>query len=158
MPKSWVERANTVPLKAIRDARRACYYPRTKGRPVPEIELSKNASSALHEYVHHVQAAAPDLDAQFAALHRRRTAGEPLVSVYDYPSKELGRRDKYISGYTGREYDVPGVAEGPKEVMTTSIEQVLHRPHGVDQVTKLLANDPEMLDLVLGLFFHYDPV
>ena len=42
--------------------------------------------------------------------------------------------------------------------MTTSIEQVLHQPQGIDRVATLAAHDPEMLDLVLGLFFHYDPV
>lgn len=43
------------------------------------------------------------------------------------------------------------------EVMTTSIEQVLDRPHGLNRLGKLAANDPEMLDLVLGLLLHYDP-
>lgn len=158
LPKSWIERANAVPLKAIPDSYRACYFPRTKDRPVPELQLSKSRSAALHEYIHHVQTAAPDLDGQFAALHRRRTAGEPLVPIYRHSNEELGRRDKYIDAYTGREYDVPGVVVGPKEVMAASIEQVLDRPHGEDMVRELATDDPEMLDLVLGLFFHYDPV
>ena len=30
-------------------------------------------------------------------------------------------------------------------------------PHGRDRLPALLADDPEMLDLVIGLLLHYDP-
>ncbi len=157
LPRSWVERTNAIPLTAEAGAFRAGYTsPIAAGAP-GRLGLSENPSAALHEYLHHIQQADPELDAIFVALHRRRTAGEKLVPVIVQIPEMLGRRDKYIDPYTGREYDIPGIAEGPMEVMTTSIEQVLDRPHGLNQLGKLAANDPEMLDLVLGLLLHYDP-
>ncbi|MDE2696197.1 MAG: hypothetical protein OXH97_06725, partial [Chloroflexota bacterium] len=104
----------------------------------------------------HVQAMDPDLDGVFAQLHRRRTEGEPLAPLYAWAPRERGRRDQYIEAYTGREYPRTGGSQ-PLEVMTTSIEQVLHTPHGRDRLTTLLDDDPEMLDLVIGLLLRYDP-
>ena len=155
LPRSWVERANRAPVVARRLGSRGGYYSATPDRPAM-IRLSDNPSVALHEYVHHVQAMDPDLDDMFAQVHRRRTQGEPLATLYMWAPGETGRRDRYIEAYTGREYPRAGGTR-PLEVMTTSIEQVLHTPHGKDRLPELLDDDPEMLDLVIGLLLHYDP-
>ncbi len=155
LPRSWVERTNRAPVVARRSGSRGAYYRATPNRPAM-IRLSDNPSVALHEYVHHVQAMDPDLDRVFAQLHRRRTEGEPLAPLYDWAPRERGRRDQYVEAYTGREYPSAGGSQ-PLEVMTTSIEQVLHTPHDRDRLMTLLEDDPEMRDLVIGLLLHYDP-
>ena len=152
LPRSWVERANRAPVTARRSGQRGGYWP-AHSAGAAAIRLSDNPSVALHEYVHHVQAMDSDLDDVFVQLHRRRRAGEALAVLYDWRPREVGRQDQYIEAYTGREYPAFGAAE----VMTTSIEQVLHTPGGSDRLRQLLTDDPEMLDLVIGLLLHYDP-
>ncbi len=46
------------------------------------------------------------------------------------------------------------------EVMTRAFQLLFHKLPGDRRVDldKLARDDPEMLDLVLGLLFHYDPV
>ena len=152
LPRSWVEQANRAPVAVRRSGRRGGYWPAGDTGPAM-IRLSDNPSVALHEYLHHVQHHDPELDAVFAALHRRRTGGDPLAALYVGRPREVGRRDQYIEPYTGREYPRFGAAE----VLTTSIEQVLHTPGGRDRLQNLLDDDPEMLDLVIGLLLRYDP-
>ena len=65
--------------------------------------VSRDPSNATHEYVHHLQAAMPEVDRLFQALHLRRTtlSGGDLKSVLvlpDYPPV-TGRRDQYIDEY-----------------------------------------------------------
>ena len=45
------------------------------------------------------------------------------------------------------------------EVMTRAFQILFHRLPGEEPVDldKLVRRDPEMLDLALGLLFHYDP-
>ena len=110
---------------------------------------------------------APGLDDLFVAVHRRRTAGEPVKTCADWdPSdrKEFGRRDKYVWRRQGREYDSrpgrgndPPVDGAPREVITMAYQMLLHPIHGEDQLAKLAQSDPEMLDLALGALFRYDP-
>ena len=77
-----------------------------------------------------------------------------------------GRRDQYIDDYFGREYDpamLAGIGYDPDrpatEVMTHAFQILFHRLPGKEPVDldDLVRDDPEMLDLALGLLFHYDP-
>ncbi|MCY4395882.1 MAG: phage minor head protein [Rhodospirillaceae bacterium] len=161
LPRSWIEAANRVPLKVVRGGKRGAHWSaHAWGDGAGRIRLSdakKSPSVALHEYTHHIQDAAPDLDAVFIALHRRRTKDANSEVLYEHLPKEKGRPDDYIERYTGREYFRKGGLH-PAEVITTSVEQVLHTPRGRDFLARLALDDPEMLDLVLGLLLHYDPV
>ena len=170
LPKSWVAAGNRLPVAALRSTKRGKYYERTReaseARGHPAIDASTE-STVLHEYVHHVQRMAPDLDAPFAAVHRRRTAGEPVVSIIERDPngrKELGRRDKYVDWYQGREYgsrparrNDPPVSGAPREVVTMACQMLLHRTHKGEMLRELLERDSEMADLALGALFRYDP-
>ena len=82
----------------------------------------------LHEYIHHLQYAMTALSARFTELHRRRTCGDPILTVYpDRPDTkgETGRPDDYVHPYTGREYN-----GDPLEVMTMAHQQLLHLVNG----------------------------
>ncbi len=118
--------------------------------------------TALHEYVHRVQSALPDLDKLFQDLHRRRTAGDSLKRLkniypqFNYRNDELTREDNYINAYFGKEYN--GSA---KEVMTMAIESVMSRDSPLNgsehPFSDLLKNDRELFDLVIGVLFNYAP-
>ena len=75
------------------------------------------------------------------------------VIPYDRLPKELGRRDKYVQRYSGREY----AGERPAEVLTTAMQQLFYNVHGKEYLRVLFKRDPEMLDLALGALFRYDP-
>ena len=131
--------------------------------------VSRDPSNATHEYIHHLQAAMPEVDRLSQALHLRRTTlpngdREPVVTLNPYDS--TGRRDQYIDDYFGREYDpamLAGIGYDPDrpatEVMTRAFQILFHRLPGKEPVDldDLVRDDPEMLDLALGLLFHYDP-
>ena len=163
LPESWVAAGNKVPLVAYRRKPRA-FYAQSNIKGTYGIALNENppwqwsdASVALHEYGHHMQQAMPDLDALFHRVHRKRTAGEERVDVSP-GHDEWGRKDKYLEDYYGREYYDDQV---PKEVFTMTLEDTFF-PRGpiTDHLRSLAGHggrDTELLDLLLGVLFHYDP-
>ncbi len=152
LPETWVRRGNALPLLAIKDSSRGFYSAARERQPIAEISLDSDVGTPLHEYVHHLQRAMPGLDALFHQLHRRRTAGEPRVQVGG--PTDLGREDQYVHAYAGREYTDE---ELPQEVLTMGVQQLFHPVWGEEYLIELARDDPEMLDLVLGVLFHYDP-
>ena len=119
LPASWITAANqtlvrVVSLRTVRSTP-ACITDRAlPGRDVTvgarQIHLPKgqatvmvgldDPSVAMHEYTHHLQAAMPELDGLFQALHRRRTHDEPVIELPGYPGIR-GRKDQYIDAYFG---------------------------------------------------------
>ena len=152
LPASWVTKGNTLPLTAIGASDRGGYLPARDGRPA-QISVATDVGNPLHEYFHHLQRAMPELDGIFAALHRRRTKGDPRVRI-GKGRNEIGRTDDYILEYAGREYD-PG--QQPREVLTMGMQQLFHPLFKSEHLRKLVRDDPEMLDLLLGVLFGYDP-
>lgn len=141
-------------------------------------------ATAIHEYGHRVQSALPALDDVFQQLHRRRVAGAPVRRIKDigpqyahYPSGEVAREDGYLSPYQGKEYRTSRAAfgggtldaadGGALEVLTVAVEAVLggnaSRPRSTGgvlsnwQLRDMFIKDREMIDLVLGLIFHWNP-
>lgn len=123
-----------------------------------------NFKSAVHEYTHRLQHALPGLDDYFQELHQRRTAGEPLKRLRDllpgvgYASNEVTREDKYIHVYQGKIYSGGNRylgKHGALEVVTMAFETVLGgNPAAVD---KMVRDDREMFNLVIGALYHYVP-
>lgn len=113
-------------------------------------------ANAIHEYAHRLQSALPALQQHFADLHARRTKGYPLKRLRDltgnaaYKTNEMTREDKYYQKYQGREY-----SGAPLEVMTMAFQWVLSGDR--DEFEAFRHHDPEMLELVLGLLFHFKP-
>ncbi len=95
----------------------------------------------------------PGANALFHQLHRRRTKGEDRV-VVGPGQHEIGRKDQYVEKYMGREYDS---GEDPKEVWAMAMHMLFHHIEGTDYMRELIRDDPELLDLVLGVLFRYDP-
>lgn len=149
LPASWVEAGNKLPVNGIRGSKRGFYRQAWGGRAA-EVSVAKDVGNPLHEYHHHLQRAIPGLDAHFAKLHRRRTAGEKRVPI----GGGVGRKDEYIRPYTGREY---GGGETPLEVLTMAVQMLFHPVWGREHLRQMVHEDPELLDLTLGVLFHYNP-
>ncbi len=152
LPESWVRAGNGIPLKSAGGDVRGAYIEARGDKPA-FIVTDWGEGTELHEYIHHLQRAMPGAEALFRKLHRRRTKGEDRVVVGDRPD-ELGRKDQYVEEYMGREY---GPGEVPKEVWPTAMQLVFHHFDGTDYTKELIRKDPELLDLVLGVLFRYDP-
>jgi hypothetical protein len=124
---------------------------------------TRGFSTSLHEYAHRLQHAIPGLDAYFQELHGRRTAGDPLRRLRDlfpgmgYDTSEKTREDKYRHAYQGKEYSGAYYLgkHGALEVLTMAFEDVLGGQSY--RLEELIEKDREMLNLVLGLLFHYVP-
>ncbi len=157
LPAKWIERANDTPVRVVKRGKKdpapGSYDKHAAGGP--RIVTDATPGNALHEYVHHLQDRLPDFDDVFQQLHRRRTAGDPVLPLKGYGGK--GRKDDYF----GREYDHNSVKHRPALEVVTRAFQLLFHPlkRKKDQVDldKYLRDDPEMVDLVIGMLFHYDP-
>ena len=161
LPAKWIERANDTPVQVVERGKNhpalGSYDKHAVGGP--RIVTDATPGNALHEYVHHLQDRLPDFDDIFQQLHRRRTAGDPALPLKGYGGK--GREDDYVDDYFGREYDHNSVKHRPALEVVTRAFQLLFHPlkRKKDQVDldKYLRRDPEMVDLVIGMLFHYDP-
>ena len=84
-----------------------------------------------------------------------------MLPLKGYGSKSLGRKDDYVDAYFGREYDHKAVKHRPAlEVATRTFQLLFHRFDGTNgpiDLDKYLRRDPEMVDLIIGMLFHYDP-
>jgi len=120
-------------------------------------------ATMVHEYTHRLQHALPSLDDFFQELHGRRTKGDPLRRMRDlyphhgYAKSEVTREDKYRNPYQGKEYSGHYYLgrHGALEVMTMAFEDVLGGQAW--RLEELVGKDREMLNLVIGLLFHYVP-
>ena len=133
----------------IRGSKRGFYRYGSANRPA-QISVSTDVGVGLHEYVHHLQRAMPELDAVFAQLHRRRTAGEPKVRVGG--PRNIGREDQYLRPYTGRKY---GPDDAPIEAFTMAVQMLLHPVLGREHLRQMVRDDPEFVDLAIGALFRY---
>lgn len=163
LPGTWVTRANQVPVKVEYNGQQAGGFYSAKNRL---LNVSADPGNALHEYLHHCQQVLPGLDAHYVALHRKRTAGDPLetqlrgASGQFYLGDNAGRSDEYVDPYAGREYR-PFDAQGhgrPMELITRAIQMLYFPVQGQELLGTLIEKDPEMLDLTLGLLFSYKPI
>ena len=164
LPATWIDRANDISVRVVKRSKKSCdhgsYRPANpKTGNEARIVTDAMPDNALHEYVHHLQDRLPGFDDIFQQLHRRRTAGDPVLSLTNYGGR--GREDNYVDDYFGREYDHNSVKHRPAiEVVTRAFQLLFHRlKKKKDQVDldDYLRDDPEMVDLVIGMLFHYDP-
>ncbi len=180
LPASWVRSANQVRVsvrhRPVGAEGPLGYYLRPTAAPpilhtpglkpvkVPPgravISTQPTYSTALHEYMHHIQETVPGLDARCVRMHRRRTtrpdgSRDPVAPLKGYPGV-VGRKDRYIDPYFGAEYPGPGWPEGPMEVISMTFEGMLRAPPGMD-IKKLAEEDPELLDFALGVLMRFDP-
>ena len=156
LPSRWVTVANATPARVTYNGQRAGgFY-----RPADALlSVSDDPSNAVHEYVHHLQHTVPELQAPFTMLHARRTTQpdgtfDPWLPLAPDYLRVRGRKDQYIDAYFGahRTRDDP-----PLEVITRGMQIVLHSLHGRERLDVLFREDPQMLDLVLGVLYRYDP-
>jgi len=177
IPTSWIEKSNArgrtyVSGTSGRGWHDMNYQPAGSGHyrkigridyvaPGESVIKSDGVSTMIHEYFHRLQNVLPEMDDAFEALHKRRTAGEPLVKLQNfgkgYRADEKCRPDGYIHPYMGKEYTWSGLwQDKPLEMITMSMERVLS-PHHRSDLTAMLNKDPEMVDLCLGFLFYFAP-
>lgn len=125
---------------------------------------------AVHELAHRLQEALPDLDDLYQQLHDRRTQGaapkrlRTITGNPGYRSDEITREDSYFHPYQGKAYRTQR-GERALEMITMAMQAILGaampRVSGfspVEMLAKLYTTDREMVDLTVGLLFHWRPV
>ncbi len=172
LPAGWIRKANGTKLRVAslppsgqvmggyhQPASNSRRIPGRKRRILPAKEalalVGDDPGTALHEYLHHVQYVMPELDRMFQDLHRRRTRTDPVRVLPGYGGGNVGRKDDYVDSYFGKEY--AGFPAPALEVITVAHQILFHPRHGEELLRRLVRRDPEMLDLVLGVLFRYDP-
>lgn len=112
-------------------------------------------ATAVHEYVHHLQATLPGFQRIFEREHIRRTTNpdgtrhQPVASKYaGYTTRPDGYVDDYFGAVSGKE---------AAEVPTRGFEILFADLYGREMLDEMAKRDPGMLDLLLGVLFRYDP-
>ena len=119
---------------------------------------------SMHEFCHHLQVRMKPMQSLFKKLHKRLTVGEKRGRIYrDHSPGEVGRLDKYINPYMGREY-----AEyygEPYELMAMAYQYMFFDERRMiggkwndrSQIGNLARDNPDVFRLALGLLFRYGP-
>lgn len=158
LPDSWLavsDAQSSLKAASLQARARSSYAP---AKQLLEIATDATPDVALHELMHHLQFVIPALDAIFEALHRQRTAGADLKPMRTllphYSPRELTREDSYFHPYQGREYRIGG-KQRPLEVITMAFQAIWGgNAHMLQQI---LDKDPEMVHLVIGTLWSFDP-
>jgi hypothetical protein len=163
-PRLWAQASDTLDLPLVA---RLAGEPDPRGFYDPRSGLIevRNLTNAVHEFGHRLQAAMPELNSYFQQLHERRTRNEPIRALSElrpgsgYGALEMGQEDKYADIYFGKVYGRPPAA---LEVMAMTYQGLLAGDQyydGLDQklIRSMLAKDPELLHLGIGLLFNYAP-
>ncbi len=170
LPKSWLkatsERYRTIMLQHAKDR---AYADQENG--LLNINIDKT-DVVLHEFLHLVQVAFPEVQTMVRELHLKRTAGSNLNRMRDltgnpgYDVTELTREDKYFNPYMGKEYNTnlngrPAPNE-PLEVLTMTLQALIGSVGGLpgkvganSMRNALLSKDKESAAFALGLLLRY---
>ena len=153
LPRTWVESGNRRTLRARSNGKRyGGHYLSAAARRSEEalVEVGSDFGTALHEYVHHIQATSPldGFDAPFRDMHKARTGRHKIRKFKKYRGAR-GKPDKYIDEYFG--------FEDEKELVTVAYQILFHGRFGEDMLAELLRKDPNMADLAVGVLMRYDP-
>ena len=82
-------------------------------------------------------------------------APAPGRAACPYRPEDRGRRDQYVDAYASREYE--GLEAPALEVITRGYQMLFYPLSGQEYLGEMARDDPEMLDLLLGMLFHYTP-
>lgn len=172
LPASWVGATNAHgPLRVITTTGRGAHYSHNGTKALGKYSFGSGRKAlidkpfmgliwanptrasfdtALHEYVHRVQAALPSLDELFQAYHRQRT-------LNDRPRMHLGELvipDQFLDPYFGRVY--AHRAGAPLEMMTMSLQYLLD-PTNPSTIREFLNKDPEFARFAIGVLLRWRP-
>ncbi len=174
LPKSWLKKTAAKyqkRLTLLHTTDRA-YADQAKGILAFDI---MRPEVVLHEFMHLVQIAVPEIETLAREMHRARTAGAQRKKLKDltrnsaYADYEVTREDKYFNPYVGKEYETkiagPGgyyEKEEPLEVLTMIFQALIgdigdqRNKQGINPLrNKLLSKDRESAAFGLGLLLRY---
>ena len=169
LPGSWLKKTTKMyKLLTLRQTKGRASADQYRGRL--EIDIA-NGGVVLHEFMHLVQVAVPELETLAREMHRARTQGAPrkrlrdLTSNSNYAVTEVTREDKYFDPYMGKEYESPFPGhekEEPLEILTTIFQALIsslgdqRNKRGANALrNNLLSKDPESAAFGLGLLLRY---
>ena len=174
LPKSWLKKTAAMyrkKLTLLHMTDRA-YADQAKGILAIDIMVPE---VVLHEFMHLVQIAVPEIETLAREMHRARTAGTQRKKLKDltrnsaYADNEVAREDKYFNPYVGKEYETRITGpdgyyekEEPLEVLTMIFQALVgyladpRNKRGANALrNSLLSKDRESAAFGLGLLLRY---
>ena len=173
LPISWLKKtAKKYKKLTLHQMQGRAYAEQRKG--LLAIDIARG-EVVLHEFMHLVQIAVPEIETMAREMHRARTLGAPLKKLKDltgnsgYADYEVTREDKYFNPYMGKEYKttITGPSgyyetEEPLEILTMVFQALLsdladtRNKRGANALrNKLLSQDRESAAFGLGLLLRY---
>lgn len=169
IPKSWIKAtAERYPSMHLANSGSRAFADQTKGLLSININMT---DVVLHEFLHLVQVAVPEVETLAREMHLKRTAGSRLRSLAEltqipYDAQELTREDSYFDPYVGKEYNTrlngQTYNNEPLEILTMTIQALIGSVGGPAgkaganaSRNALLSRDRESAAFALGLLLHY---
>ncbi len=173
LPISWLKKTVKKYKKlTLHQMQGRAYAEQQKG--LLAIDIARG-EVVLHEFMHLVQIAVPEIETLAREMHRARTLGaqrkklKDLTGNSNYADYEVTREDKYFNPYMGKEYEttITGPSgnyerEEPLEILTMVFQALLsdladtRNKRGANALrNKLLSEDRESAAFGLGLLLRY---
>ena len=148
------------------------------------LSVPHDPSTSMHEYIHHIQHTHPTLQDPFTRLHIRRTTYQdgsrhPMVFRQYGNVKYWTQEDDWPDNYQGRIYrtatqqpDLPAnmivqpgsldpilalQTDQPIELPTVGYQTLLGPGAQHEELRVLIKDDPDLLNLLIGVLLRYDP-
>lgn len=166
LPRSWLKAADDFFKNgvALQYSPNRAFARQSQWDPLLSIDPSRG-DVVLHEFIHLIQIAKPELQDLARQFHLKRTAGATQKRLKDlfpntaYGLDEVAKEDQYYAAYMGREYFVNGRWE-PLEILTMATQALLGDPtSSMNKYSGLrrnmLAKDRETAEFILGLLLSY---
>lgn len=164
LPESWVQNVyNRYHTVTFNQSTSRAYAQQITGLINANF---REPDTVMHEFMHLVQVAMPQLQAHARSFHNRRTAGAPQKRLLDlkpnstHKPNEVAREDNYFSAYCGREYNsrpafgyLGYTTEEPLEILSMGFQYVFGGM--VSGLRTAYGRDPEFVTFIVGLLEHY---
>lgn len=170
LPARWLKKvAERYPTLTVKHSWDRAYADQDRGL----LSMNwANKSTMLHEFLHLVQVANPEIEDMARAMHRERTKGaglkklKDLTGVAGYADNEVTREDKYFAPYMGREYATTKFGkyrtDEPLEIITMALQALIgefagqaEKSGGFAMRNNMLKKDRETAAFALGLLLKY---
>lgn len=170
LPARWLKKvADRYPTLTLKHSWDRAYADQDRGL----LSMNYgNPSTMLHEFLHLVQVANPELQDMAREMHRARTKGaarkklKDLTGLSAYEDSELTREDEYFAPYMGREYVTNKFGgfktDEPLEIITMALQALIgnfggsaEKSGGFAMRNNLIKKDKETAAFALGLLLKY---
>ncbi|EHG1823767.1 TPA: phage minor head protein [Listeria monocytogenes] len=139
-PASWITESNKNSVLLLNLTKERGSQQLYKGVSIVSAGVHGTKSTIIHEMMHHFEISVPGFLAAEKLFYERRTKGYDLVQLgYPYDDQEIGRLDKFVIGYIGKDYAGTGY-----EIMSVGLQEMM-------EADTRIFSDTDYIHFIIGM-------